>query len=300
MNLPPISIVTISYGHQDFIIETIKGVVNQVYDGEIEFIIANDNSPDNTDDVVKKYLKETNLPHNIQIKYTKHSTNLGMMPNFFWALDQAMGKYIALCEGDDFWTDPYKLQKQVDFMESNPEFSLCFHKINYYNNFTQEIERVYPTDLQKTEFTQEEIAKGNFIPTLSILFRNYKNEIPMPSGYKIGDYPLYLFLASKGKAKFLDFIGATYRSGVGSFNTLDKLKQLNQVKETLDVVVNQSFLSPESRKNLNVQRINYGARIGKNTSQNIKYINLLKGKKEFTNFNLNERILIFLKILLKK
>ncbi|MCB4234492.1 glycosyltransferase [Kaistella anthropi] len=69
----------------------------------MEFIIANDNSPDATDEVVKKYFLENSVPGNFEIKYTKHETNKGMMPNFVWALEQATGEYIALCEGDDYW-----------------------------------------------------------------------------------------------------------------------------------------------------------------------------------------------------
>lgn len=126
--LPKVSVVTITYGHQDYILDTLKGVLMQEYIGEIEFIIANDNSPDETDRVVTEFLNTNSIPSRFEIKYTKHEKNLGMMPNFIWALKQAKGKYIALCEGDDYWTDPLKLQKQVDFLEENGGYVACYKR----------------------------------------------------------------------------------------------------------------------------------------------------------------------------
>lgn len=91
IDLPKVSVVTITYGHEKYITETLDGVLMQQYEGPVEFIIANDNSPDATDEVVKKYFLENPAPSNFEIKYTKHETNKGMMPNFIWALEQATG-----------------------------------------------------------------------------------------------------------------------------------------------------------------------------------------------------------------
>lgn len=125
-DLPKVSVVTITYGHEKYIEDTLNGVIMQRYDGPIEFIIANDHSPDETDAVVKRYLATHVIPQNIEIRYTNHSENKGMMPNFIWALQEASGTYIAFCEGDDYWTDPLKLQKQVDFLENNQDYQLCY------------------------------------------------------------------------------------------------------------------------------------------------------------------------------
>lgn len=81
-NLPKISVVTITYGHQDYIVDTIKGVLMQDYKGSIEFIIANDNSQDETHRVVTEFLNTNSIPSRFEIKYTKHEKNLGIMPNF--------------------------------------------------------------------------------------------------------------------------------------------------------------------------------------------------------------------------
>ena len=119
-----VSVSMPTYGQENYILDAIKGVVSQQYDGEIEFIISNDNSPDQTDEIIENYLKNTDIPNNISIKYIKHENNIGAIPNFAWTLQQSSGKYIAICEGDDYWTDPLKLQKQVDFLEENEEYTM--------------------------------------------------------------------------------------------------------------------------------------------------------------------------------
>src|SRR5690554_114420 len=97
-----ISVVMITYGHEKYIHKAIEGVLMQQGGFDVEFIIADDHSPDNTEDIVKN-IKNTH-PKASCIKYTKHPVNKGMTQNFSWALKEATGKYIALCEGDDYWT----------------------------------------------------------------------------------------------------------------------------------------------------------------------------------------------------
>ena len=112
-----VSVVMITYGHENYIEQAIKGVLMQECDFQYELIIANDCSPDNTDRIVQKIIDNTNNAD--RIKYVRHTVNKGMTANFLWTLQQASGKYIAICEGDDYWTDPLKLQKQVDLLEVN-------------------------------------------------------------------------------------------------------------------------------------------------------------------------------------
>ena len=122
---PTISVIMITYNHENFIKQAIEGVLLQNCNCIVELIIANDKSPDKTDEVIKSII---NSHRNASwIKYTCHSRNKGMMANFIWSLNQAKGKYVAICEGDDYWTDPLKLQKQVDFLENNLKYSFCYH-----------------------------------------------------------------------------------------------------------------------------------------------------------------------------
>ncbi|HAT80174.1 MAG TPA: hypothetical protein DCS17_01820, partial [Flavobacterium sp.] len=125
LNNPTVSVCMITYLHENFIEQAINGVLMQKGNFEIELIIANDNSPDETNIIVQNCI--VNHPNGSWIKYTHHKTNLGMMPNFVWALQQCKGKYIAICEGDDFWTDSFKLQKQIDVLVNYPNLAGCFH-----------------------------------------------------------------------------------------------------------------------------------------------------------------------------
>ena len=194
---PKVSVVSITYGHQEFILETIKGVLMQQYKGEIEFIIANDNSPDDTHSIVTNFLTTNPIPTGFQVKYTKHENNLGMMPNFMWALQQATGNYIALCEGDDYWTDTLKLQKQVDFLEENEDVSLCFHNCNVLfddkDNIASNNNRGLEVITENRVYESLEILKKWLIPTASVIFRSkdlstrFFNDIAINRKFIYGD-----------------------------------------------------------------------------------------------------------------
>lgn len=118
-----VSVVMITYKHEEYLADAINGVLMQECDFGVELIIADDCSPDRTKEIVEGFKSHKNYHW---IKYTRHAKNKGMMANFMWALRFAKGKYIALCEGDDYWSDPLKLQKQVCFLEENPKFGLVY------------------------------------------------------------------------------------------------------------------------------------------------------------------------------
>ncbi|OQC44889.1 MAG: putative glycosyltransferase EpsE [Bacteroidetes bacterium ADurb.Bin028] len=164
-----VSVIMITYKHEQFIAKAIEGVLMQKCDFEVELIIADDCSPDKTEEKVFQIIK--NHPKNSWIKYTKHKTNKGMISNFNWALNQCKGKYIAMCEGDDYWTDPLKLQKQVDFLEANEEYSACGHtaKILYENTGREEL---YPDITENKTCTYQHTIEKWIMTTASIVFRN--------------------------------------------------------------------------------------------------------------------------------
>ncbi len=226
--LPKVSVVTITYGHEKYITETLDGVLMQQYDGPVEFIIANDNSPDATDEVVKKYFLENPAPSNFEIKYTKHETNKGMMPNFIWALEQATGKYIALCEGDDYWTDPLKIRKQVDFLEKNQDCSMIFTSANVLievenglSNSTRGLEKIEKSRF----FLKSEILDNWVVPTASVMFRSQFNDseyytLAENNKFIYGDIVLFLYLACKGKIYGLADTTVAYRRHIGGITNV--------------------------------------------------------------------------------
>lgn len=131
---PLLSIVTITYNHEPFIAKTIEGVLMQQVNFPIELIIAEDCSTDNTRNICVEYAKQ--YPDIIRLIISEN--NVGIVQNEHRAMVSAQGKYIAFCEGDDYWTDPLKLQKQVDFMELHPEYSVTFHRCTHINVLTNE------------------------------------------------------------------------------------------------------------------------------------------------------------------
>ena len=220
-----VSVVMITYGHEKFIAEAINGVLKQECDFSIELIIANDCSPDTTDLVVKKIIEEH--PNRNWIKYVKHEKNIGMMPNFIFALKEAQGKYIALCEGDDYWTDPLKLQKQVDFLEANLDFSMCFHSVKIIGSI-KDFSYFFkiPT---KSIIMIEDIIVDHYIPTCSLVFRKKFLPKVFPNWFQfsiVGDIPLEILLAVNGPVKYIDKKMGAYRKHDGGI-TFNKERRKN-------------------------------------------------------------------------
>ena len=212
---PKVSVAMITYGHEKYIKEAIEGVLMQVCDFEIELIVANDKSPDKTEVVVMDIIK--NHPNGHWIKYTRHEDNKGMMPNFMWSLEQCEGQYIALCEGDDYWIDPSKLQKQVDLMEANTDCTLVFHSANCINYYYKVLGLHGPRIKQTYEFFDIKDAilqASTLIPTNAMLFQAKYVKGELPVWFKeapVGDIPLMLLLARKGKLGFINEVMSNYR-----------------------------------------------------------------------------------------
>lgn len=171
---PKVSVITITYGHETYIKDTLIGILTQNYPGEIEFIIANDCSPDGTDKVIKDYFLNNSIPNNFIIKYTNHKINKGIVPNFIWALKEATGKYVALCEGDDYWIEGSKLHKQVSILENNPKINICSHPSKRrYGDLVKNDSYGYWGEDSKIINTKEVIQNyASTAPFQSIMFRN--------------------------------------------------------------------------------------------------------------------------------
>ena len=220
-NYPKVSIVTITYGHEKYITDTLDGIFMQYYPGEIEVIISNDQSPDNTDDIIQNYLSNKNIPNNFNIQYTKHEINKGVVPNFSWALQEATGKYTAICEGDDYWTDPLKLQKQVDFMEANEDCSLCYHKTRVkLADKSREDYFFGAKDIKvPTKFTLEDFIKTNNeigirTPAMVIRSQGITTSTKWFIKSAVADLSLQLYYGSIGNYGYLPDEMAVYNRGV--------------------------------------------------------------------------------------
>lgn len=222
LNSETVSVIMITYGHEKYIREAIEGVLMQECSFKIELIIANDASPDKTSDVVNDILLRN--PNANRIKFINRKKNIGGQNNFKDSFEQCKGKYIAHCEGDDYWTDPNKLQKQVDFLEANPDYVLTFHKIKILQPSGDLVED-FITKVPDNYQTIEGLAQhGNYIHTPSIIYRNIIKELPFEMMISpIGDYFLYMILAQYGKLKYFEEEMAVYRFGVGIHSTQNQI-----------------------------------------------------------------------------
>lgn len=211
----------ITYNHEAYIAEAIEGVVMQKTNFPFELVIGEDFSTDNTRAICIEYQKK--YPDIIRLRLP--DKNQGMMLNWINNIESGLGKYIALCDGDDYWTDPYKLQKQVDFMEANPDFALCAHSV--YTLMCDKLDE--NIEMERDILTTEDIILKDWgLLTASIFFR--KEAHHTPDWYytvKNGDFALQLIVSLSGKIKFLPEYMAVYRQHLAGMSST--LKPLNQM-----------------------------------------------------------------------
>jgi glycosyltransferase involved in cell wall biosynthesis len=221
-NKPLVSVLVATYNHEDYIKECIDGILMQKVNFDYEIIIKEDFSTDGTRGILLEYYKK--YPNKIRLwlcKQNLYRQNLKPVLSQF-----SKGKYIAKCEGDDYWTDPLKLQKQVDLMEANEDYVLCFHdvKILYLNG---EIKEDHITKVPQTKSLNQEtlLRYSNFIHTPSVVFRNLIREFPQEMQFSpVGDYLLYVWLTNYGDIGYIPETMGIYRYGSGIHSTKSKEK----------------------------------------------------------------------------
>lgn len=210
---PKVSIFVMVYNHEKFLIDCLDGLLQQKCNFIYDIVIGEDCSSDKSRTIISNY----NEKYPGKFKLLFHEANIGAKKNQELVLKKCTGKYIAICEGDDYWTDPYKLQKQVDYLEQNKDCSLCFHASrNIINNNTNKIliqrPRVFTSDF-KYNMKHAILFDGGLMATNSMVFlREHISEIPQwVINAPIGDWPLTLLLASKGKIGYINDAMSVYR-----------------------------------------------------------------------------------------
>lgn len=209
-----VSVCCITFNHEKFIAQTLDGFLAQKTNFEVEFLINDDCSQDKTTTFLKEY--EQRYPGVFNITYqTENQFSKGLKPFTHLLFPKVRGKYIALCEGDDYWTDPLKLQKQVGFLTENKDHSMCFHRCKIVDENNVELESDFFIHLKEKDFSGEEILEKWSIPTASVMFRSvYRDQITKRatnSGYYFGDTPMFLTLLEYGKAHCLGDCMSVYR-----------------------------------------------------------------------------------------
>lgn len=218
-----ISIVCITYNHERFIRDCLEGFVMQKTNFPFEILINDDASTDKTADIIREY--EAKYPDMFRCVYQTENQWGKKNPFTDILFPMVRGKYVALNEGDDYWTDENKLQKQVDFMETHSDFSVCFHPVTVHWDDNSEPDSVFPSAKErfyKTELTLDDLLKRNFIQTNSVLYRwrFHRDSLKLfPDGILPMDWYLHLLHAQTGKIGFLPDVMSVYRRNQGGIWT---------------------------------------------------------------------------------
>lgn len=222
MSKSSVSVFMLVYNQEKYVAQAIEGVLKQETAFPVELVIGDDYSSDRTSDICREYAQKN--PD--RIKLFINDKNEGIGRNYIKILNNCTGKYVAICDGDDYWTDSLKLQKQVDFLESNPDYEIVFtNNSNIYPSGKEE-ERD-PKEIKDTTVFHDLVQK-NYIASVTVMFRNkpipdtmcnWMNKLPY------ADWPTYLWVVKDGsKIKFLNENTSVYRKDWGTSAELRKIK----------------------------------------------------------------------------
>ncbi len=217
-NTPIVSVACITYNHAKYIREAIESFLMQKTNFSYEILIHDDASTDGTDQIIKEYeLKYPNLIFPTYQSENQFSKGVRRIHATF-VFPKCRGKYIALCEGDDYWTDPLKLQKQCEYLETNPEFGLVFTDADYLYERNNQLIRAYDKTFRRhlpTGDVLNDLLYDNPYKTCTALFRTCLtddyNRLVINKNFTMGDYPLWLIIAGKAKVGYMGESTAVYR-----------------------------------------------------------------------------------------
>ncbi|MFI3243456.1 MAG: glycosyltransferase family A protein [Akkermansia sp.] len=208
------------FNHAPYVRQCLDGFVMQQTKFRFECIVHDDASTDGSSDIVREYAEK--YPHLIKAiiqtenQYSKKNGAIRRIMS-----EETRGKYVAWCEGDDYWTDPLKLQKQVDFLEANPEYAMCHTEAQCYHQKTGLLS--YMHDYVKTDADLDQINTLDFIIhnnpictktvcARAALIQDYADEVnPASQKWAMGDYPTWLWVAIKYKIHYMPEVTAVYR-----------------------------------------------------------------------------------------
>lgn len=226
-----VSIRCFAYNHERFIRQCLDGFVMQKTDFRFEAIVHDDASTDNTAAIIREYAEKypdiIKPIYETENQYSKHDGSLTRIMNA-----HTRGKYVAMCEGDDYWTDPYKLQKQVDFLESHPDYVMCSHLFDVYNERNKQLQKNDESSFTGKSYDLDTLINGEwYFQPLTVLFRfdAYDREHFASYGLSMDVILYYELLRRGGKGYCLPDVMAVYRihdGGVWSLKSLDKQRAM--------------------------------------------------------------------------
>jgi glycosyltransferase involved in cell wall biosynthesis len=225
-----VSVLVMTYNHANFIRQALESVLMQTTNFAYEILISEDCSTDGTREIVTEF--QQRYPDKIRLLLSEQ--NLHSNAIVVRGIQAAQGQYIALLDGDDYWTSPDKLQKQVDFLDSHPECAMCFHNAAVVYEDGSQKARNWTSPHQKEISTLEDMWLGNFIATCSTMFRRgLCGEVPAwyDSLFPITDWPLHLLNAEQGNIGYVNEVMGAYRYHQGGLYS--PLSETRKLEETL-------------------------------------------------------------------
>jgi glycosyltransferase involved in cell wall biosynthesis len=225
---PKVSILVTTYNQEKFITQAVDSVLSQEVNFQYEIVIGEDASSDRTRKIVVEFAQlhpdkiRLLLRNPEEAERDRRIRKAGKI-NYLTTLRACRGEYIAILDGDDYFTSTYKLQKQVDFLDAHPECAICFHDVLAIYEDGKPPERLCPKD-QKAVTDIRHLLWGNFIPACSIMYRR-EPLIEIPDWFltaRMGDWPLNIFKAQHGNIGYLNEVMAAYRVHAGGVWSLRK------------------------------------------------------------------------------
>ena len=236
---PLVSVFCTAYNHEKYIRDALEGFVKQKTDFPFEVIVHDDASTDNTAKIIREYEKKyPNIIKPIYQSTNQYSQNIGIIRNIL--MPNSKGKYIAICEGDDYWCDERKLQLQTEWLENHPDYSFCVHNTKLIDQKSGDVYE-YNTGEDRDIKTEEIIVKpGAQFHTSSYMYRRCFSELP--KGFRIphyGDYPMGIYLSMVGKVHYIGRVMSVYRRYTEGSWTDRTLNDKDSRKVMLDLMNNR-------------------------------------------------------------
>ena len=221
-----VSVAVVTYNHENYIIQALDSILMQKVNFDYEIIIGEDCSTDRTRDIVLDYHKK----YPSKIRLLLHKQNVGAMLNAKYVHQSCLGDYVMWHEGDDYWTCPYKLQKQVDFLDHHPQYFSCFHPVTVFYEDGSCPDYTSPYLTYRRDLCLEDILQSPIISTNAFMHRNHLLHL-LPDWYydtQIGDWEFYIFAAQQSKIGYIDDNMATYRThDQGCYTGLSSIEKLS-------------------------------------------------------------------------
>ena len=230
---PLVSIICLTYNSEKFIIKCLDGFVMQQASFTFEIIVHDDASTDGTHKILVEYeSKYPNLFNNIyQIDNQFNKKDINILYSIVFP--KTKGKYIALCDGDDYWIDNLKLQKQVDFLEKNKDFIICYHPTKILLGDIIKEDFLNEKNIPKISHYNDLLCFGNYLQSSSVVFLNKVKDLPFEKINYLNDFILWFWLSQFGRIYKIDDVMSVYRLNSGTWSILSDAEKKNHTIKAL-------------------------------------------------------------------